>query len=280
MSVPTAKRAATMTIRDLTPADADGLAAFWLACGSRRPGIHRETVRPPRSDGHIRAFPAPGGQDTRVPAILGRWGRNGGYPGNGTSACIRSSSLAPFPDAVALARGSARLGAARAAGHRRRRGRRVRLGNGRRQRRVVLRRGGPQHVGKLARLHLRGVRSSRDRHHRQAARRALGAGPVAADLRLSHLGPGPAASGRGRTHRPGAVPGGPPAGRACGRPDRRGRARRHAHHRAAEPRQRVGLAADPAARAGRRRHVRRCSPGRCGSCCSPASGSAWRSRRR
>ena len=41
------------------------------------------------------------------------------------------------------------------------------------------------------------------------------------------------------------------------RPDRRGRARRHAHHRAAEPRQRVGLAADPAARARRRRHVRR-----------------------
>ena len=47
------------------------------------------------------------------------------------------------------------------------------------------------------------------------------------------------------------------AGRACGRPDRRGGARRHAHHRAAEPRQRIGLAADPAAGARRRRHVRR-----------------------
>ena len=158
---------------------------------------------------------------------------------------------------MALACGSARLGAAGAAGHRRRRGGRVRLGHGRRQRRAVLRRGGPQHVGKLARLHLRGVRSSRDRHRRQAARRAVGAGPVAADLRLSHLGPGPAASGRGRAHRPGALPGGPPAGRACGRPDRRGRARRHAHHRAAEPWQRVGLAADPAAGARRRRHLRR-----------------------
>ena len=45
------------------------------------------------------------------------------------------------------------------------------------------------------------------------------------------------------------------AGRACGRPDRRGRACRHARYRAAEPRQRVGLAADPAARARRRRHV-------------------------
>ena len=53
---------------------------------------------------------------------------------------------------MALARGSARLGAAGAAGHRRRRGGRVRPGNGRRQRRVVLRRGGPQHVGKPARL--------------------------------------------------------------------------------------------------------------------------------
>ncbi len=52
------------------------------------------------------------------------------------------------------------------------------------------------------------------RHRRQAARRALGAGPVAADLRLSHLGPGPAAGDRGRGDHPGAVPGGPPAGRA------------------------------------------------------------------
>ena len=67
-------------------------------------------------------------------AILDRWGRSGSYPGNGTSACIRSTSLAPLPDAVALARGSARLGAAGVAGHRRRRGGRVRLGNGRRQR--------------------------------------------------------------------------------------------------------------------------------------------------
>ena len=199
---------------------------------------------------------APGGHDTRFPPYWAGGG-NGNYPGNSTSACIRSTSLAPLPDAVALARGSARLGPAGAARHRRRRGGRVRLGNGRRQRRAVLRRGGPQHVGKLARLHLRGVRSSRDRHCRQAARRALVAGPVAAGLRLSHLGAGPAAGGRGRAHHPGAVPGGPPAGRACGRPDRRGRARRHAHHRAAEPRQRIGLAADPAAGARRRRHVRR-----------------------
>ena len=92
---------------------------------------------------------------------------------------------------------------------------------------------------------------------RQTAGRALGAGPVAAGLRLSHLGTGPATGGRGRAHHPGAVPRGPPAGRACGRPDRRGGARRHAHHRAAEPRQRIGLAADPAAGARRRRHVRR-----------------------
>jgi 4-amino-4-deoxy-L-arabinose transferase-like glycosyltransferase len=29
-------------------------------------------------------------------AILGRWGENGGYPENGTSACVRRTSLAPF----------------------------------------------------------------------------------------------------------------------------------------------------------------------------------------
>src|ERR1022692_525683 len=92
---------------------------------------------------------APGGRGTRFPPYWAGGG-NGNYPGNRTSACIRSTSLAPLPDAVALARGSARLGPAGAAGHRRRRGGRVRLGNGRRQRRAVLRRGGPQHVGKLA----------------------------------------------------------------------------------------------------------------------------------
>ena len=189
--------------------------------------------------------------------ILGRWGRNGGYPGDSTRARIRGTSLAAHPDAVALARGSARLGPAGAAGHRRCCGGRVRLGNGRGQCRAVLRCGRPQHGGKLARFHLRGVRSSRDRHRRQAARRAVAAGSVAAGLRLSHLGAGPAAGRRGRGNHRGAVPGGPQAGRACGRPDRRGRARRHAHHRAAEPRQRVGLAVDPAARARRRRHVRR-----------------------
>ena len=199
---------------------------------------------------------APGGSDTRFPPYWASAG-NGNNPGNSTSACIRGTSLAPLPDAVALARGSARLGPAGAARHRRRCGGRVRLGNGRRQRRVVLRRGGPQHVGKLARLHLRGVRSSRDRDCRQAAGRALGAGPIAAGLRLSHLGAGPATGGRGRAHHPGAVPGGPSAGRACGRPDRRGGARRHAHYRAAEPGQRIGLAADPAAGARRRRHGRR-----------------------
>ena len=180
-----------------------------------------------------------------------------GYRGSGASGCVRSASLASFPDAMALARGSARLGAAGPAGHRRRRGGRLRLGNGRRQRRAVLRRGGAQHVGKLARLHLRCVRSGRDRYRRQAAGRALAAGPVAAGLRFSHLGTGPAASGRGRAHDPGAVPGGPPAGRACGRPDRRRRARGHAGHRPAGPGQRVRLAADPAARAGGRRHVGR-----------------------
>jgi hypothetical protein len=184
-------------------------------------------------------------------------GRNGNYSGNGTGACGRCTSLARLPDAVALTPGPACLGQAGPPRYRRPRGSRLWLGHGRRQRRAVLRRGGAQHVAELARLHLRRVRSSRDSHRRQAARRALAAGPVAADLRLSHLGPGPAASGRGRAHHPGALPGGPPSGRARGRPDRRGRARRHAHHRPAQPRQRVGLSADPAACARRRRHVRR-----------------------
>ena len=158
---------------------------------------------------------------------------------------------------MALARGSARVGAPGPACHRRPGSGRLRLGNGRRQRRAVLRRGRPQHVGKLARLHLRGIRSGRDRHRRQAAGRALDAGAVAADLRLPHLGPGPAAGDRGRAHDPRPVPGGAPAGRAGGRADGRRRARGHPHHGAAEPRQRVRLAADPAAGAGGRRHLGR-----------------------
>ena len=165
--------------------------------------------------------------------------------------------MAPFPNAMALACGSACLGPADAPGHRRRRGGRIHLGNGWRQRRAALRRRGTQHVGKLARPHLRRVRSGRHRERRQAAWRALVAGPVPAGLRLSHLGPGPAASGRGRAHRPGAVPGGAPAGRAGSRSDRCGHARRYTHHSAAEPRQRVGLTADPAACTRGRRHVRR-----------------------
>ena len=83
-------------------------------------------------------------------AAKGRWGSNGGYPGDGTGPCVRSTALAPPADGVALARGPARLGPAGAAGHRGGRGGRLRLGHGRRQRRAVLRRGGPQHGAELA----------------------------------------------------------------------------------------------------------------------------------
>ena len=183
------------------------------------------------------------------------WCGNGSYPGDRAGARIGETRLAPVPHAVALPRRSARLGAAGPARHRRPGGGRLRLGDGRGQRRAVLRRGGPQHVGELARLHLRSVRSGRDRHRRQAAGRAVDAGAVAAGVRLSHLGAGSAAGDRGRAHDPGAVPGGAAAGRAGGRADGRRGAGGHADHGAAEPGQRVRLAADPAAGAGGRRHL-------------------------
>src|SRR6185437_11218161 len=78
------------------------------------PGKRINELRLTRFSPLTRRAYAPGGHDTRLsPYSAG--GGNGNYPGTSTSACTRSTSLAPFPDAVALARGSARLGPAGAA---------------------------------------------------------------------------------------------------------------------------------------------------------------------
>ena len=225
---------------------------------------------PVRTDAPIQA------DTTRASCHTGRW--NGNRPDPGRHQRLRSSSLARFRmPRPSPADSPGRGGRCWPSPPSRRS---VRQGNGRASVEPFYGAAARSMVGKLARLRLRGGRSGRDRQRRQAARRALGAGPVVAELQLSQRGPGAAATGRGRAHRPGAVPGGPPAGRARGRPDRRGRARRHAHHRAAEPRQRVGLAADPAARARRRRHLRRVLTGPLRQLLLAGSGSAWRSRRR
>jgi hypothetical protein len=130
---------------------------------------------------------------------------------------------------VALAARAAGMDASGAARGRGRGGPVLRVGHGWGRTRAVLRRGREEHVDELARLPVRRVRSRGDGDRRQAARRAVAAGPVAADLRLSRVGDRAAAGDRGRADGAGAVPG-----------DEAARGSRGGHRRRGDPRAQPG----------------------------------------
>ncbi len=120
--------------------------------------------------------------------------------------------------------------------------------------RDLLRRRRALHVAELARLRLWRLRPGRHGHGGQASRLHVGAGPVAADLRVPRVGRPGTLGGGGRVDGARALSLRASPGRAAGRARRRRGAGRQPGHGDAEPGQHPRLAHDPAVGAGGRRH--------------------------